>query len=134
MGAPSLFQPTLFPRKGGPDPWKVRMRIARTRSERWRENSAAPWARQTSPRCTGNNSIHYSRPAYGPNPHSGWHRLVIVVLRGAERLQNVELRYAVDLGDALAEVRRQSFLGLEPDCAHSEISVVGGTTPQIYPY
>src|SRR5450759_209312 len=54
------------------------------------------------------------------------HRLVVLVLRGAERLQNVELRYAaVNAGDTVAQVGRHSLHGLESDCGHSEMSVVG---------
>ena len=63
------------------------------------------------------------------------HRLLVLVLRGAKRLQDVELRdAAVNTGDAEAQVRRQSLPGPEPDGGHSEIRVVGGTIPQIHPY
>ena len=44
------------------------------------------------------------------------HRLLVSVLRGAETLQNVELRNAaVNTGDAEAQVGRQSLPGPEPD-------------------
>jgi hypothetical protein len=51
---------------------KFRMRSARIRSGRWRENSVARWVRQMNPRCTGNNSGRYSTRACGPSPQSGW--------------------------------------------------------------
>src|SRR5208282_3365638 len=54
------------------------------------------------------------------------HRLRVFALQGAERLQNVELRNsAVNTGDAVTEVDRESLFGLEPDCGHPEVSVVG---------
>ena len=57
------------------------------------------------------------------------HRLLVLVLQGAERLQNVELRdAAVNTGDAVADVGRHSLLGLEPDCGHSEMRSSGRAT------
>ena len=41
--------------------------------------------------------------------------VAIVELRGA----------AVNAGDAVADIGRQSLLGFEPDGGHSEVSVVG---------
>ena len=54
------------------------------------------------------------------------YRLAVLILQRAERLKNVELRNrAVNAGDAVAQIGRQSFCGNKPDRGHSEMSVVG---------
>ena len=53
------------------------------------------------------------------------HRLLVLVLQRAERLQNVELRHvAINAGNAVADVGHHSLRCREPDSGHAEIRVV----------